>query len=65
VQVYLDFNACFILKIGNNKLNRNYNAKKLTNFILKHSRIENIKLMLKIKIDVNSEKNSRRIVEDN
>jgi hypothetical protein len=32
VQVYLDFNACFILKIGNNKLNRNCNAKKLTNF---------------------------------
>jgi hypothetical protein len=34
-------------------------------YSLKHSRIENIKLMLKIKIDVNFEKNNRRNVVDN
>jgi hypothetical protein len=34
-------------------------------YSLKHSRIENIKLMLKIKIDINSEKNYRRNVVDN
>jgi hypothetical protein len=28
VQVYLDVNACFILKIGNDKLNRNFTMQK-------------------------------------
>jgi hypothetical protein len=54
------FDACFILKIGNKKLNINFimrkKIKKMFLYSLKHSRIENIKLMFKIKIDVNSKK---------
>ena len=65
MQVYLDFNACFILKIGNNKLNRNCNAKKLTNFPVFSKTFTHRKHKTNVKFDVIFEKINRRNVVDN